>query len=1371
MTDPTPDQQRNAELLALQCVGYIKDFINVLRSIPEFDIVQQNKKRLLQQNEKRSTDSNSDSTIGELPLYTRIKETTSLCPNIKTLYTTAVSNLMLPDTKKGSVWNIPLLISHQESSSLSSSLSYVVSERTLLLQNVLLPLLDILGMCYEILDQIRTPSPIPSNNNNNNITTTTSATTTGRINHTTKLKPVPPIGMLSLQNYTDIAGFIEFIICNCVVPIFPPNIVIPIQDRVKYHLPKALAGRIPRLSLLWLSSKHYEPLTPPQHDDDNDDEHSSATLVLLETEWEMMVCLLGRLLLLDRFRPMLLPRHVTDIMAMILYRQEFCTNNHNNSNDQINMSYLYIVHCWTGIWTTSKYVSPSQDHNSVVVVDTYWRVKAYQGLLRNGRATPLWLRKTVAERLIQVATVDVSVVITVFVHEALDQDYSSAALRLAQALVPRSRISSSNTIDDTTMSTTNDDYFSALCEQLVVVLDSCSLSTTTASNISLQNGITIETIWAVLDLLPRQTIDVPWFQTLVLHDMNVRQRRQGNTDVYDTDIDKIIRRLVTLFSIIPINVTCVSNICYLFFRPLYLPNIMSISDNTGPIGELCLLGIIIRLATSHSILKSTVKDNAIFMLQLFINAMVNNIQIGTANDSNETNTGLDVLVVALLRSVASCSFFDSEHMSFALDSDDQFQGSVLPPIQLHRMTLPDDAKMDFFVKGVEDRVKVVIRVLRMTTKKDNDGIEVNKVISLLFQTLLTAYFCPTTFEMASKSPSIFTDRMFPIVTMVSLPLICEECPPEILLSLDHTTSVFDIMAIVIDSAMTQCLKVNEETSNVTQEDHGTHRNIECFAQRMLNAEGDSFPLTEQDSIQSTDDKASFENPDNDIIVSMTSVILGLLVSLLELGAKTRSVEQEAILQTFVPDLLVIANSASAGANLTSDLVPGLAQIAELASLAAATIVSRRHVPIECETTKRTGEESTPTVSYLQEAEHDLGSDLPPLRARAMVQLRHRVNAISERTQKRRNDDSFNVSNSDDVYDRDDDDLFQMLVLCMKALNDTESYVYLAAIHTIVAVADADPTKWVPIIGIALVTGMITHHHRGGDDDETYDLSLEQRTKLTEAFVFIVRRRNTFYSMLPFLMDLLVLGLKPGEGKTDSEPDSKYIHDATHRYFVTGSYGDDVNTENENEVEHSLEEYWKEVDLRVRTGGPLFQSENADVVRSGMMLVVSEVISILSTTVTARYAPLLISCSIDTLRWEASRPVRRAGATLARELYGALVREQDVLLEAVMNPSHGCGDVPLSMAMVQGREEILYMILQRIVSCDDRGDDPALVARCHEAISWRTNADQGGILLAGKVAWNAKQSDDATVVSHLLFKNKNNNNGNNTSVPRFKIQEL
>ena len=93
-------QHQDVELLSLQCVGYIKDFINVLRTIPEFNLVQHQSKKLQTtiqnpQTIHRLNHGDFDKSMIEVvPLYTRIKETTSLCQNIQNLYTTTKTTVL-----------------------------------------------------------------------------------------------------------------------------------------------------------------------------------------------------------------------------------------------------------------------------------------------------------------------------------------------------------------------------------------------------------------------------------------------------------------------------------------------------------------------------------------------------------------------------------------------------------------------------------------------------------------------------------------------------------------------------------------------------------------------------------------------------------------------------------------------------------------------------------------------------------------------------------------------------------------------------------------------------------------------------------------------------------------------------------------------------------------------------------------------------------------------------------------------------------------------------------------------------------------------------------------------------------------------------
>jgi Required for nuclear transport of RNA pol II C-terminus 1 len=326
------------------------------------------------------------------------------------------------------------------------------------------------------------------------------------------------------------------------------------------------------------------------------------------------------------------------------------------------------------------------------------------------------------------------------------------------------------------------------------------------------------------------------------------------------------------------------------------------------------------------------------------------------------------------------------------------------------------------------------------------------------------------------------------------------------------------------------------------------------------------------------------------------------------------------------------------------------------------------------------------------------------------------------------------------------ELYKILELSVEVLKDTESYVYLAAIHTIVAVADANPSRIVPIIGIAVATGELEM-----DCIDHIKLCLAQRSKMTEALIFIIRRSGAFYEHLPFLMRLLVVGLRSDSmHQLISAEEARDIQETTQNYFVTDLELSPL--EDESEHHHSRKDYWNELDIRVRTGGPLFETEEGEVVRSAMVMVVSELLVVLSPSVTARYSAHLVDCCIDMLRLEASRPVRRAGAALSRELYGALVREQIDLMEAISSSKPF--DVRLSRSMVEGRETVLHSVLQGIVSQGDGSlEDPATMARCREALQLREDASEGGILLAGKISLESQQQCEEHPIARLLKDNQ------------------
>ena len=140
-----------------------------------------------------------------------------------------------------------LLFSNHNDTGNSAAEDVIADERSQIVYRVALPLLAALGLCYEILDTVTTSSTATSSRNNNPQTTSSSSHQPFRKSHTSTKPPPPPIGMLSLQNYTDVACWLEWTIVVGVLSCgLPHHVLVPLRDRVRYQLPKALVGRLPQ---------------------------------------------------------------------------------------------------------------------------------------------------------------------------------------------------------------------------------------------------------------------------------------------------------------------------------------------------------------------------------------------------------------------------------------------------------------------------------------------------------------------------------------------------------------------------------------------------------------------------------------------------------------------------------------------------------------------------------------------------------------------------------------------------------------------------------------------------------------------------------------------------------------------------------------------------------------------------------------------------------------------------------------------------------------------------------------------------------------------------------------------------------------------
>ncbi|KAG6962343.1 hypothetical protein JG687_00007200 [Phytophthora cactorum] len=205
-------------------------------------------------------------------------------------------------------------------------------------------------------------------------------------------------------------------------------------------------------------------------------------------------------------------------------------------------------------------------------------------------------------------------------------------------------------------------------------------------------------------------------------------------------------------------------------------------------------------------------------------------------------------------------------------------------------------------------------------------------------------------------------------------------------------------------------------------------------------------------IQTEDD----ENEEEDEILT---ICLGVVTTILEAGSSDRSDAEEQQLRAMLPVLEVLSRHPRP-------------EVAELASNARAQILSRGATDASDAKTTRTGEQSFEEV--LREAEQDLSSQLVPLRARGVVTLTKLV--------RRSHSHVHDAEWTPRVHA-----LAQVFLL---HLHDSESYVYLAAVQGLAALADAHPNVAVPALVKAL------------QDPEN---SLESRIKLSEALLFSAKR--------------------------------------------------------------------------------------------------------------------------------------------------------------------------------------------------------------------------------------------------------------------------
>ena len=1085
-------------------------------------------------------------------------------------------------------------------------------ERSQLVTRITLPLLAALGRCYSVLDRLPSPPLVGSGK-----------------------PPPPPRGMLSLRNYTDIACWVELTVCWSILPLLEPNVLRSMPERMRYQLPKSLAGRIPRQSLSAFTTTTTRTTSTRKR----------------AVELNATARIMGSLVWLDRFRPMLLPRHVTDLYASLLQAEQY------DDSMFLTTSPIYARLLLPAADDT---INDTTTTTTTPTLDPVLQAKAYQSLLLHGTRAPLWLRQRASQLLADLARRNLPCILQVFVHAAPAPHRSAAGLRLARAL--------------TTTTTTAAEHHSLVGHQVLAILQGVYQEYGSVHAMSLSESLsgphetTVHAVWAILDVLPNR-------------DAYLLDCIQQDLD--DGQVHRVVQQLGTLLSSVPPSSN--SSSAGWIRRLVLLP----LGGLDGPGLPRTTLGMLLRLAACTTVLKSQLQDDTIAVLQLLRDSFV--------TSQCDDHAGTDVLAVALIYALAPGQW-DLVPYQFQLCKDDS--------IRMVQKAFDGDALVDFVVEQIERRARGLVQHVF----GPDDALA-----SVLFGQLLQMYFSND-----DEVDYMLSSPHLRLVPLVCVPVLCEQAPAlSLLLSKEHER-IFEIMQLVFRAAARQLGGNDVPNRGNLQAGTENLRAAAAFVSKLVVPDG-LAPGTFLIDPAGT-------GSDPDVLWSIAAALLSILISILELGAPKRSQRDEGTFSSLIPLLEPLAE-------LSDDQESTVPELAEMASHAVALLASRSG---GMESAAAEDQPTTIPAEKLAQARKDLESKEPPIRARGVVSLRHvAANAAAE-------NDGSSV------------DLEQLLAIAITALGDEESYVYLAAVHTIVSIVDAAPSTVLPILGRTLASGeheLLETRRR---------LTNDQRIKLAEALIFSIRRRRgAIFEYIPFLLECMLFGPRENRGHPSVELDDDndfLIQQRTHDFFLHGH--------NPNEEDETLEKKknWDEINLRVNTGGPLFMSEEHDAVRASQFQVVAELWAASDPpAAVAPWSNLVLDASMRALQLDTSRPVRRASAYLAKQFYAALVREG---VEAA--------DIPLAVSAVAGGEDKLCAVLERCCRASDLDDlrkgrtyDPATIARCQEALDMRRQAADSGLLAAGKAALEAQRQQANNPVARLLHAGRREE----SRVPRIKIEEL
>ena len=132
-----------------------------------------------------------------------------------------------------------------------------------------------------------------------------------------------------------------------------------------------------------------------------------------------------------------------------------------------------------------------------------------------------------------------------------------------------------------------------------------------------------------------------------------------------------------------------------------------------------------------------------------------------------------------------------------------------------------------------------------------------------------------------------------------------------------------------------------------------------------------------------------------------------------------------------------------------------------------------------------------------------------------------------------------------------------------------------------AVGDVRSQEVLPFVASTVVTGVL----RAGTSitltlSSDIQVSQEQRIKLAEALIFMIRRRAVVDELVPLILGLMTFGsVQRMDSKFNTGAPDDLFQEETHKYFLGEDHKDG---QDDDELESNAEK-WEKRDIRLKTG--------------------------------------------------------------------------------------------------------------------------------------------------------------------------------------------